>query len=689
MPGVLLAPGFKEVEVIEPPLEFREPGGAEAATGRELRVLTRAAEVHLLRREEAQRGYPVRIRGVITSVQPEHQAFTIEDSTRGIYVEDHTTNRSVLPRIGEFLEVEGVTDPHKFAPIVNALRITGLGAGRLPEPIRPTWDQLMNGSLDAQYVEIEGIVTAVKGENVTFRTRGGILPVELRVNGLRTEELIRFENDLVRVRGCLFALWDYVTHQVKAGQVRIYDADVVVEQPAPPDVFSSPRRTVAELLLFDPRASAFQPVRVSGQIVHVRDSEGFMMDNTRGLRFVAKNPEGLAPGDLVEVVGFPELSEGASPVLREALVRRTGRDPLPPARKLAPDGLVSAEHDSMLVRVEGILVGTRRTGKSWQLELQSGVRAFVARLDGGDVSVSALQPGSRLELTGVYAGLGANPASGQGIASFELLLNSSGAIRVLARPPWWTLERLLVMVGALACVLAASVLWITQLHRKVEERTAQLEAQIRERQRVEHQREMEQERARVAQDLHDELGSGLTEISMLAARARAASEEKRASYLGLAGDKAREMVSALDEIVWAMNPRHDSLGSLVSYFSLYADRFLGLAGIAWKLDGPPETSDCALSSRHRHQLFLAFKEALTNVVRHSGATEARVSIRVEGGQLRLSVADNGCGLPSRLRTEEMDGMVNMKARLEKLGGRFEISPRPGGGTVAGFLVPVS
>ena len=130
-------------------------------------------------------------------------------------------------------------------------------------------------------------------------------------------------------------------------------------------------------------------------------------------------------------------------------------------------------------------------------------------------------------------------------------------------------------------------MWITQLHRKVEQRTAELENQIQERQRVEHQRAMEQERARIAQDLHDELGSGITEISMLAARAGSASapDEKRARYLEQMGDKAREMVTALDEIVWAMNPKHDSLVSLVSYFCLYADRFLGLANIAWRLEG--------------------------------------------------------------------------------------------------------
>ncbi len=213
------------------------------------------------------------------------------------------------------------------------------------------------------------------------------------------------------------------------------------------------------------------------------------------------------------------------------------------------------------------------------------------------------------------------------------------------------------------CVLTAAVLWITQLHRQVEQRTVELGAQIRERQQVEHQRAMEQERARIAQDLHDELGSDITEISMLAARAKAATapDEKRNQYLKQMREKAREMVAALDEIVWAMNPGHDSLGSLVSYFCLYADRFLGLANIAWRLEEKPGGAEHRVDSRRRHQLFLAFKEALTNVVRHSGASEVRLGIRVEDGQVRLSIADNGRGFSPELHTEEMDGVANMRA----------------------------
>jgi signal transduction histidine kinase len=680
--GVLLVPGGREITLEESRSVAAENTGTNAGG---LPLLVSAAEIHRLKREEAQREYPVKIRGVITSVLPEHQAFTIQDSTRGIYVIDFSESRSDPPRIGEFLEVEGVTEPGQFAPVVNARQIRSLGVGDLPEPVRPTRDQLMNGSLDAQYVEVQGILTAVLPDGVILLTPDGRIKSELRVNGLKPGDIEHYEDALIRVRGCLFAKWDYVTHQVRVGEIRILGADIAVDQPAPADLFSTPRKTAAELFLFDPQASVFQRVKVSGQIIHLRDPDCFMMDGDSGVRFIAKRPASLEVGDLVDVVGFPELSS-APPVIREAVVRKTGHAPLPQAHVLGPDDLMRANLDSTQVRVKAQLVNQRNTAAGQALEMRVGLRSFLAWLPGADESILTIPVGSQLELTGTYASQGAS----QDVTSFGLLLNSPSDITVLARPPWWTLEKLLVILGALICVLAFTVLWITQLRHKVDQRTAELEIQIRERQRVEQQHAMEQERARIAQDLHDELGSGLTEITMLGARAQSASTppEKRGGYLEQMGGKARQIVTALDEIVWAMNPTHDSLASMVSYFSLYAERFLGLAGIAWRLEGPLGPGDYAVDSRLRHQLFLAFKEALTNVVRHSAATEVRLSIRVEDGHVHLTIADNGRGLAKGGQTDEMDGVANMRARLEKMGGRFGVKSKAGEGTVLSFDLPL-
>jgi signal transduction histidine kinase len=679
--GVLLVPSSRQITFVEPPATGEN---AETNSG-SLPLLVNAGEIHRLKREEAQRGYPVKIRGVITSVLPEHQAFTLQDSTRGIFVIDYSDSRSELPRIGEFLEVEGITDPGSFAPIVNATKVHNLGIGDIPEPVHPAWDQLMNGSLDAQYVELQGILTSVETNGVILLTPDGRINIDLRAVGLTLQELKRYEDALVRVRGCLFATWDYVTHRVKVGEIRIHGAAITVDQPAPADLFASPRKTASEFLLFDPQASVFQRVKISGQIIHVRDSECFMMDGSNGVRFITKQSTDLQAGDLVEAVGFPELS-GASPVLHQAIAHKTGHAALPEARLLNSEDLIRTDLDSTRVRVKAILVNQRDTPTEQLLEMRVGLRSFLARLPGIDENFRDIAVGSQLELTGTYASQSVSPE----VASFELLLNSPADIIVLARPPWWTLKKLLFILGALAFILVVTVLWITQLHHKVGQRTAELEIQIRERQSVEQKHTMEQERARIAQDLHDELGSSLTEISMLGVRARSAIAplETQGNYFEQIANKSREMVMALDEIVWAMNPTHDSLASMVSYFSLYAERFLGLGNITWRLEQPFGLDDHVVDSRQRHQLFLAFKEALTNVVRHSEATEVRLNIRVEHGHIRLTISDNGRGLATGRPTEEMDGITNMRTRMEKLGGRFEATSKTGQGTMVCFDLPL-
>jgi len=215
--------------------------------------------------------------------------------------------------------------------------------------------------------------------------------------------------------------------------------------------------------------------------------------------------------------------------------------------------------------------------------------------------------------------------------------------------------------------------------------------QIHSRQRVENQRAMEQERARIAQDLHDELGSGITEISMLATVAGSASApgNGQGGHLEEIGDRARRMVTALDEIVWAMNPKHDSLMSLASYSCLYADRLLKLANITCQLKGAVDLPDRMVSSVHRHEFFLAFKEAITNVIRHSGASEVRLGVQLIGNRLRLSIADNGHGLDGDTAPRSGNGLVNMRARLRKMGGRFEIASQKGRGTTVRFYVPLN
>jgi signal transduction histidine kinase len=659
--------------------------------------LTTVDKVLCLKPEEAERGYPVNLRGVVTCVVQEHNAFIVQDETHAVFVMN-TSPTAALPKRGELLEVYGKSDKGSFAPLVRMSHMIVLGAGTLPEPVQPTWDQLMNGSLDDQRVEIRGVVEEAvprpagyppQWSKITLRTTEGALWVDVWLVGTNFEGLEDYEDAVVRLRGCLFVALTADTHQLEQGHIRMYVDSVEVDQAAPADEFSAPTRRAADLTLFDPEANAFQRVKVSGQILYMVGQDYFMMDGTNGLRFTLRQPVvKLHTGDLVDVVGYPELS-GAAPHLRCAVARKTGYASLPNPRKLSPDDFPNAMFDSTLVRIDGRLISSRFTSTNEALEIQAGSWRFMAR-----VKLKRTTPppiGSRLAVTGVYAVQGGNPVLSGNVAPFDLLLHSPADIQVLSQPSWWTLPRLLVALGMLVFALVLSVLWITQLHRQVEERTAELASQIHNRQRVEHQRAMEQERARIAQDLHDELGSGITEISMLAtvAGSTSAPGNGQGGHLEEIGDRARQMVTTLDEIVWAMNPKHDSLMSLVSYSCLYADRLLKLANITCQLKGAIDLPDRTVSSVHRHEFFLAFKEAITNVIRHSGATEARLGVRLIGNRLRLSIADNGRGLAADTGPRSGNGLVNMRTRLEKMGGRFEIASQKGRGTTLRFYVPLN
>jgi signal transduction histidine kinase/ligand-binding sensor domain-containing protein len=211
---------------------------------------------------------------------------------------------------------------------------------------------------------------------------------------------------------------------------------------------------------------------------------------------------------------------------------------------------------------------------------------------------------------------------------------------------------------------------------------------------AERQRGIERERARIAQDIHDDLGSSLTRIILLSQSARGDldSPEVAASDLDRIYDTARNLTRSLDEIVWAVNPRHDTLDSLATYLGKFAQDFLGAANIRCRLDLPVSLPSWPLSAETRHNVFLAFKEALNNTVKHAQATEVRVSLTLEPAAFTLTVEDNGRGFtlsatPAQA-TDTEDGLQNMRKRLSEIGGRCEIFSEPGKGARVSFGIPI-
>jgi signal transduction histidine kinase/ligand-binding sensor domain-containing protein len=208
--------------------------------------------------------------------------------------------------------------------------------------------------------------------------------------------------------------------------------------------------------------------------------------------------------------------------------------------------------------------------------------------------------------------------------------------------------------------------------------------------RLEHQRALELERTRIARDLHDDLGVGLTEIGLLGDLATTNCELPSASREGLQEiiGRTRTLAASLDEIVWAINPANNTSQSLVDYFFPYAQKLLGRAGIRCRLEVVEPLPAGTLSSEERHEFFHAYKEALNNIIRHAGATQAQVSMAAAEDNLLIRIADNGRGLQDAGGTGAHHGLSGMRERLLRLGGRCEIASSPSGGTTVTFTIPV-
>lgn len=203
----------------------------------------------------------------------------------------------------------------------------------------------------------------------------------------------------------------------------------------------------------------------------------------------------------------------------------------------------------------------------------------------------------------------------------------------------------------------------------------------REMVRLKHERALENERLRIAQDLHDDFGARVTEISI--ASALASKKQNLAETAGADFDRisnmSRELVFALYETVWAVNPENDNLDALGNYLCQMINRLCEQAQLPCRLRLADLPREIQVSSQTRHNIMMAVKEAVHNVIKHARATEVILSVAFEAGALTISVQDNGRGFaPAKDRVG--NGLINMKRRLADLGGTCDIHAHAPTGT---------
>jgi signal transduction histidine kinase/ligand-binding sensor domain-containing protein len=257
-------------------------------------------------------------------------------------------------------------------------------------------------------------------------------------------------------------------------------------------------------------------------------------------------------------------------------------------------------------------------------------------------------------------------------------LETASPLKIEVAPQFWERGSVRVLAGLL--VVAGVALGVRRRER------ARLQQRFRQ---LEIQRALEQVRQRIARDIHDDLGSGLTEITLLSDNLTCADGDAQTSRQTVRriGECARALTHEMDEVVWAINPQTDSLESLATYLNDFAQERLALAGIRCRLNTGPELPDLRLSSDIRHSLYRAAREVLNNAIKYSGATEVTVSIESRGGDFSLLIQDNGCGFDPHQSFNRGNGLKFMRQRLAEIGGRCEIVSRAGAGTTVCFTIP--
>lgn len=701
-------------------------------------VITNARDILALPADRAY-GIPVTIRGVVTAAQPDAEwsgRFFIQDATAGVFVENISTNKinPNQPKPGDLVEVTGISHPGGFAPIITQPRWRKLGTAPLPEAKRVPVEQLMAGFEDSQRVEISGVVRA-------FRPKGIVTVFEIASGGYRVEVNSPPKPDVdsktligakVRVRGTASTFFNgKLRHLITVGLHVPVASDFVIERIESSDPFTERLTPLDNLAQYRNEHELGKRVHVQGVVTFQRPGQDlFLQDTTGGVLVRSRLLDTVEPGDTVEAVGFPDY-EQYLPVLQDGVFRKTNRSrQRSTTRAVTIAELHGGFRHADMITLQGKVLDTMERWVSSPnrntldqqtiLTLQSSnflVSVELPPTKKGD-NKPAANTGSFVEITGVCLATITEDGS---LQSLSVLLPSPTNIRVLQEPSWWTPKRLLLGLAGLFFVLVVAVSWIVMVSRRnavlkvlirdkeeaqiglqhanehleerVKERTEQLKLQITARQEAEVQfNAVLNERTRLAQELHDTLEQTLTGIAlqMDTASKFAPSDVPRANHhTELARNLVTQSQTEVRCSVWDLRSHSPEQIDLAGLLLKISNQLTDDTSIKVQVNAVGRVRP--LSELIEENLLRVAQESLTNIIKHSKATQAVITVDYGPKTVNLTIQDNGVGFVVDQQAGPREGhfgLLGITERTSRLRGKVSITSQPGKGTSIQVNIPI-
>ena len=694
-------------------------------------MLTNASAILALSGEQAAQGIKISIKGVVTAAEPTWGGrFFIQDSSAGVFVENISPFQ---PNPGDVLAVSGISYPGGYAPIISKPNWMRLGQAPLPPATPVAIEQLMLGAEDGQRIEISGVIREVQ-------TTNNLLQFDLSSGGYRIRVYAPISPSIdprklvgskVDVKGT--PATDYNAPLRRLISVDVYvpiSKDFVIEKAAVADPFGGPLTLISHIAQYRAGRSYEDRIHVKGVVLYQRKGEDlFIRDATGGLQIKSSQIQSVAKGDVVEAVGFPAF-ENFLPVLEDATFKKVSDPQVNELPLSVPTGeLLEGMHHSELITMRGTLLDRleeQGTSPAVQpaintiLVLQTSNLMFTAKSEtaGPNPSLKSIPIGSVIEVSGICFLLSDEVGN---IKSFQILLPTANSVRMISKPSWLTPEHLLITLAVAFLVIIVGMSWVVMVTRRnsalrylihereldqkelqkahdtlewrVKERTEQLKFQITAKKEAEVQfKATLTERTRLAKDLHDTIEQTMTGITLQLNTVRKLFQvdpETTTHRLELIRNMVRMCRVDLKRSIWDLRSRELEQFDLCKAVSVSANRIADNAGIRVEVETKGNVRP--LPEVIEENLLRICQEAVTNAVKHSGATLVKIELEFGSQNIILKVQDNGKGfLPENCAgpNDGHFGLLGMAERAKRLDGQIFITSAPGAGTSIRAELPI-